>query len=518
MITNYEIKQALEQSRKLRERFLTDPFRPGYHFAPPEDRAIPGDPNCAFYANGRYHLMYLYECVSDGFRFGHLSSHDLLHWRIHPDALIPDELDGGIFSGGAFVDEDGTVYLTYWALGLCKNFTWRHNSRFCCSDGGIRVAYSKDIENHYDKWEKMPELAVSDCSFGVAKVINGEGKEIFVGGADPSNIWKDNGVYYMQTGNLPLLDLYRNQSDAPQEMLGDHTELFCSEDLKKWTYLHRFYDRRRDNAWTDESEDDMCPAFFPLPRSKDGGDLSEAYLQLFISHNRGCQYYIGDYDRTSKRFIPKQHGRMSWKDNTFFAPEALQSPDGRLIMWAWVLDNPPSEELVGWSGVYGVPRSLWLDESGNLGIAPIRELDGLEYNKRDTADGISHDSCRLRLTFDVSDGKAGVTLFSSEDGKTCVKVYYDSETKELVFDTTLSDTLCRRECERAPFALTEGEELKLDIFVDRSVVDVFANNRQAITRRVCSPRYSRGKILPLSTGDASLKKFEASEMMPTNAY
>ena len=107
------IATAIEHSRLLREKFLSDPYRPGYHFVIPEDIGVPGDPNGAFYANGRYHLMYLYACRSDGFRWGHMSSTDLIHWRRHPDALIPDELDGGIFSGGAFVDDDGTVYLSY---------------------------------------------------------------------------------------------------------------------------------------------------------------------------------------------------------------------------------------------------------------------------------------------------------------------------------------------------------------------------------------------------------------------
>ncbi len=519
MITLYEMKQSIAQSRKLREHFLADPFRPGYHFVPPEDKASPGDPNCAFYANGRYHLMYLYECVSDGYRFGHLSSLDLLHWRVHPDALLPDELDGGIFSGGAFVDDDGTAYMAYWSLPVCGNSTWRHENPFCQNAGGIRIAYSRDVENHYTKWEKMPEMAIRDTEFGVSICLDDKGNEVVVGGADPSNIWKDNGRYYMQTGNLLVLNQFRDKVDVPKTMLGDHTDLFCSEDLKTWTYCHRFYDRREDNRWTDESEDDMCPVFFPLPASEDGGAPTDRYLQLFIAHNKGCQYYIGKYDREALRFIPEQHGRMSWKDNTFFAPEALVGPDGRLIMWAWLLDNPPGENVLGWSGVYGVPRNLWLNAKGGLGIAPIQELDRLEYNHRcNTLEGVARDSCRLRLRFSISNGKAGVTLFASENGETCVKVYYDADLKELVFDTTASDSLCRREYEHAPLTLQENETLELDIFVDRSVVDVFANKRQAITRRVCSPQYAKGKITLLTEGDGALIDLKASDMMPTNPY
>jgi hypothetical protein len=43
---------------------------------------------------------------------GLISAADLLHWRAHPDALGPDKWDGGIFSGGAFVHENGTAWPT----------------------------------------------------------------------------------------------------------------------------------------------------------------------------------------------------------------------------------------------------------------------------------------------------------------------------------------------------------------------------------------------------------------------
>ena len=79
-------------TRRYRERLLADPYRPAYHFAIPDDLGIPGDSNGAFYADGIYHLMYLYKnCETEAFHWGHLSSIDLLHWRNHPDALTQFE-------------------------------------------------------------------------------------------------------------------------------------------------------------------------------------------------------------------------------------------------------------------------------------------------------------------------------------------------------------------------------------------------------------------------------------------
>lgn len=108
---------VLQTSRSLREKYLADPTRPGYHFACVEGFSWPGDPNGAFYANGRYHLMYLRWQT-----WSHISSKDLIHWRHHPDAI-----ENGAWSGGGFLDDDGTAYLSFWKLGggAARASVWR---------------------------------------------------------------------------------------------------------------------------------------------------------------------------------------------------------------------------------------------------------------------------------------------------------------------------------------------------------------------------------------------------------
>ena len=57
--------------------------------------------------------------------------------------------------------------------------------------------------------------------------------------------------------------------------------------------------------------------------------------------------------------------------------------------------------------------------------------------------------------------------------------------------------------ERAPFALKENEPLSLRVFVDGPVVEVFANNRQAITRRVYPSMESTGVTISAKGGSIS---------------
>ncbi|MHC4693755.1 MAG: LamG-like jellyroll fold domain-containing protein, partial [Planctomycetota bacterium] len=290
---------VVQSTRLFREKLLSDAYRPGYHFCIPEDNGRLGDTNGCFFANGRYHLMYLYKRVGVGFCWGHISSKDLVHWRHHPDAIGPGNGDEGCFSGGGFVDDDGTAYLSYWML-------W--------GDKGIGIAKSSD--RHYDNWQKLDaNPVIKSTEWGITETTDKNGTKLIYGSADPTNIWKKGDKYYILTGNLLVLNKYGRKKDSPDQMKGDRLYLFESEDLKGWNYKGSFYER--NPKWTEDSEDNMCPSFLPLPKSGDGGEPSGKHLLLFISHNRGCQFYVGDYDTKNDKFIPNNHGRMTWVDNTY---------------------------------------------------------------------------------------------------------------------------------------------------------------------------------------------------------
>ena len=106
----------------------------------------------------------------------------------------------------------------------------------------------------------------------------------------------------------------------------------------------------------------------------------------------------------------------------------------------------------------------------------------------------------------------------SADGKEKTIIRYDAETKELVFDASYSSLEPFNgfnehvDVECAPFALKENEPLSLRIFVDGPVVEVFANGRQAITRRVYPTQKSRGISISASNGSVVISQITAWEM------
>lgn len=514
---------VLNATRDLRQRLLSDPYRPAYHFAIPEDVGFPGDPNGAFYRDGRYHLMFLYNKTGEGFKgkvplsgqsyaWGHVSSSDLLHWRFHPDALAPSGGDYGAFSGGAFVDDDGTAILSYWMLWGAQ---------------GIGLATSKDYEN----WTRFPaNPVIKSTEFGLTEMTDAAGKPIHVGSADPSNIWKKDGKYYMLTGSLAVIQKYGRKVDSPASELGDRAYLFESSDLKTWTYRHRFYESKRE--WTEASEDNMCPSFFPLPLSPDGGKPSGKHLLSFISHNKGAQYYIGDY--RDDRFHPSVHGRMSWNVNNFFAPEALTDDRGRQIIWSWIIDERPKESAryYGWTGNYSLPRTLWLARDGTLGIRPVKELEKLRLGVREKRNmfvksdgelslpGLGSELMELEVR--LQPGKAartGVIVNYAANGEEQTRIYYDAAARKLKFDTSRSNQgWSKINVEEAPFELKKSEPLVLRVFVDKGIVEVFANDRQAIARRVFPKLNGTEVRLFAEGGDVKLVSAKAWRLAPSNPY
>ena len=512
-------------SRRLRERIMQDPHRPFYHFACIDGIASPGDSNGAFYSNGRYHLMYLYRVAGKPaknrqFAWGHMESVDLLHWRHLPDSIVPEQDDNGAFSGGGFVDDDGTAYLSYWML-------W----------GARGIGLVRSVDARYEKWERHPANPVIPATrWGEGRAKSPDGSEKIVANADPSNIWKKDGRYYMLAGNKPLLDYYGRKPDSPQEFKGDRLDLYVSDDLAKWEFVKVFYKRRADETratgWTDADEDNMCPVFLPLPDAPENGKDSGKWCLTFISHNRGCQYYIGTYDRKNDEFLPERHGRMSWVDNGYFAPESLIDGKNRHLLWTWMPGNVGMRGSYGWYGVYGLPRTLWLRPDGTLGIGVPAEfrnlrLGGAKETNVSVTDGGTHDvkagrgdCCELSVKVPFASATTAlVKVRATPDGEEEIRIWYDAAAKELVMDTSRMQDGGRPIVERAPFVLAEGEALDLDVFVDRCVVEVFANGRQAISRLACPKRADAlGVFLSAQGGAATFETVEAWELAPTNPY
>ena len=490
-----DIGQMIRSTRTLRDKLMKDPYRPGYHFVTLEGGCSPFDCNGAIYWKGRYHLFYIFQ-NEKGHCWGHASSSNLVHWRHHPTALAPEpgDPDRRIYSGSALVNKHGVPTIFYHGV-----------------KAGMCIATSTDDELiHWTKSPHNPVIAIpkeGDPAYGVYNVF------------DPV-AWMHDRHYYAALGNLQLLRKF-GENMKPEDR-GDTLYLFRSDDLINWTYLHPLY--KSDRKWTEETEDNACPEFFKL---------GDRWVLLFISHNKGCQYYIGRFE--NERFYPESHARMSWVDHAFFAPESCRDDKGREIMWAWIFDGREKtlRESSGWSGTMSLPRVLAPAKDNTLRISPPAELEILRYNPRQMQNltiatdaelplkDIRGNSIELSLEMAPQAARRfGLKVCASPDGEEQTVVFYDTLQKKLGIDTTRSGIdQGPKSVEAGPLELGPGEPLKLRVFVDKSVVEIFANDRQAVMRRIYPTRKdSLGVALFSQGGPTKIQNLKAWQMMPSNPY
>ena len=464
---------------RIRQIIETDPHAPRYHFIAPEGRALPFDPNGALWWKGRYHLCYIFQdsnLPNGGHCWGHASSADLVHWDFHPVALASPEGDGsddGIFSGNAFVDKNGVPTLAYFGI-----------------NSGICLAQSTD--DNLDTWTKLPQNPVipvpkeGEPGFGVYNVF------------DP-HIWLEGDTYYAILGGMV----------KPGDVR-DTVYLFRSNDLLNWEYVHPFYEPNPE--WTGEEEDCACPDFF---------EINGRHALMCISHPRGMRCYLGRYE--NETFYPEEHHRMNFPGGSCFAPESLLDENGRRVFWGWVIGQTRGEWVVpNELGVMTLPRILSLDKSGGPLIDPADELESLRrnYRKIDGTDvsGIRGDVMELCITADMGDESEltlGVCVNPDGSEKTCITV--DRKNGTLTIDMTESSSddntlrnfpIIRAEgadtpVQVAPFSLEPGEPFSLRVFIDKSIIEVYANHRQCMTGRVYPTKNdSTGVTLECSDGVA----------------
>ena len=409
---------------------------PIFHLAHPGPGwAWPADPNFAFFWQGRYHLHYIYDRGGDralepfarfysderDYAMAHVSSTDLVHWEWHPTTLTKDAVGHEPFSGTGFLTLEGRPAIIYHGGGTSTNH--------------VRIATDDTLENWGDPIPAVIHVRPDQDGSVIAH-------------NDP-DAWLEGDTYYAIFGG--------------HEYNASSTTYFRSTDLQNWQYLGPFLGSDLPDA---EADTDLsCPQFFPI---------GDKYMLLGISHNKGCRYYLGRWEE--ERFIPEFHGRMNWNATDYFAPESLLTADGRRVMWAWAyLDSPQS-------GIQTLPRELELPADGVLRLRPLRELEVLR-GEEVHCPGIavpSHGSVRmsgifgaaLELDISLRRGSArrfGVRVHCGADGLGGEEVTIDIAAGTFSIGAVV-----------APFRAGLDDELRLRVFVDKYLIEAFADDRQAV--------------------------------------
>jgi len=460
-----------DASYPARPLLATDPHYPRYHFLPAANWL--NDPNGLIHWEGVYHLFYQYNPhgpFHGTIHWGHAASRDLVHWEDWPIALAPTP--GGADAGGCWsgcaVNDHGTPTLIY---------TGVHPQVQCLavSHDGLRT------------WEKHAEP-------GIAAPPPGYPTKDF---RDPY-VWRDGDHWLCVVGSTT--------SDGRGTVF-----LYESPDLRSWTYRQPIcFGNPEVNGRIWE-----CPNLFPL---------GNRYLLLLSPIPlRKSVYLIGTFEDGT--FRPESQTDFDG-GGCLYAPQAMRDAAGRRLVWGWLWEDRPREACMtaGWNGVMSLPRQLDLDSDGTLRITPVSELAalrGAHWQCRDLPlkgtiplEDLHGDGLEIEAEFEVETaGQVGLLIRRSPDGEEETRIVYDPVAGSLSIDRTKSSTdpVVERDIRSAELRSTDGR-LSLQVFVDRSVVEVYANRRVAMTSRIYPNRPDSLGIAAFGEEPAHLRSLDVWEM------
>ena len=503
----------LQRFRTTRQAKIDDPVRPIYHFCNPDGRL--NDPNGLCFWQGRWHLFYQAFPPEDPRpHWAHAVSDDLIHWRDLPYAIYPHP-EHGCWSGASLVDGDRVIVHYY-----------GHQT------GNVSAISSDPLLLN---WQKVPggipEPKVNELS---------QPYQVY----DPC-IWKKDGAYYsLSGGTLPT---------GPRGLQRRANFLFRSEDLETWEYLHPFVE---DDLFSANGDDGACPYFWPI---------GDKHMLLYYSHRNGGQYLIGDYDQARDKLIARDYGRFnfgaSWPGG-IHAPSATPDGKGGLIAifnvnWGmpslgWSEEERQIRHFGCWEGqqIMSLPRCLSLSASGDVQIEPAGDIESLrgrhtqiadctiKGNSETVFDQLAGNAIELSLEVETNGApliELDVLRSPDQQEYTRIAFYRDRGVKPLepgigagtppngegtyslvALDSShasIQPQARSRPPEIAPVFLTPEENLKMRVFIDKSIVEVFVNDRQCLAVRVYPGREdSVGVALRAVGRDARLVVLDAWEM------
>lgn len=175
-----------------------------------------------------------------------------------------------------------------------------------------------------------------------------------------------------------------------------------------------------------------------------------------------------------------------------------------------------------------LPRILSVHSDGMLGMEPAPELQALRGAHRrwtgievtpesaHVLDDLRGDALEIIAEWELGDAtRFGINVRCSPDNTQETPIVFDHVRQRLIITHLQSsvDAEAERDMESGSFELRDGEPLKLHIFLDRSIVEVYSNGRACLTVRIYpSQPDSLGVDVFARDGSVHLKSLDCWEM------
>lgn len=471
--------------------FDGDRYRPQYHAIP--DSGWMNEPHAPFYYNGQYHLFFQKNPFGPFWHqihWGHWTSPDMVHWREQPIALAPEDdalAPDGIWSGSAAFKEDGTPVLFFTAGNDGEPIRERS-----------ALATPRNLADplllEWDKYPRPVTLQQSGSNY------TGDFRDPFVFRDEAGKRW-----FQLVGSRIP--------GGSGMAMIHE------SKDLINWTYRGPLFtiDAKKYPGFEKTFE---LPVLLPVGKGVDGRER-----HVFLN-DIGAQayYWTGVFDAGSARFIPDSEAPRVFDlgQGHFSGPSGFVDPNsGRVIVMS-IAQGERTAQIdweAGWAHNAGLPVEMKLGPDGDLRLRPIDELKGLRQQPlvdvrdasveqaRAALAGAGGDVIEIELELQPAAGiqaRRGLVVRKAPDGSEQTALYADTAAGRFEIDrtrTSLDPDMRSYGVQGGQFAL-DGEPLRLRVFLDRSMVEAYVNDRKSLTSRVFPARLdSLGLDLLAAPGD-----------------
>ena len=481
------------------ERYAENIWRPQFHGMP--SGSWTNESHGLIYSGGRYHVFFQKNPngpYMSRLHWGHISSENLYDWTEEPIAVYPGESYDikGCWSGCVYED-GGDTYLLYTAVDNAK----------------ATIAQAKAKDSGLIEWEKLGVIingrpsGLSD-DFRDPYFFTANGQKYIIVGTSKNNIgactlhkyengtWTNDGTIFFQGGNA-------NQHGTFWEMpnvtpMGDGKYLFTCTPLNTGVGV-------RTLCWVGTIGTDG--KFTP--------DGEVQYLEMAGISRDG-------------------YGLLS--PSIYTLPSPVGEGAGVRLLLGIVPDKLPTQKNfeMGWAPNYSLPREISLAADGTLVQKPYSGLSAMRtetsYTKDFALNGIeslapvSGRQIELLGEFTVASGTCGFNFLKS--GGKQVSLTYDADNGNLTLDMTSLDRTVNDGVYGGvysvalPKKVALGEKLKLHIFLDGSIADIFVNDTWAYSVRIFPNDAAQVEAEAFATAQmqASLKAWKLDAKMSTGIH
>lgn len=443
------------------------------------------------YSNGRFHLFFQKNAngpYMTRLHWGHISSADLATWREERIAIAPGEPYDikGCWSGAIVTDDvltGGKPAAIYTAVDYAK----------------ATICMATPDDDDLLRWTKSTSNPL----------INGRPSGLSDDFRDP---------YFFRNGDDAYIIVGTSKSG-----LGAATLHKMDPATKRFSNDGRIF-----FSATSANEHGT---FWEMPNvtRMDDGRWLFTVTPLGTSKGVKCLYWVGTI-AVDGTFVPEGGPRtveLDSKDGYGLLSPTIYQHDGKTIALGIVPDKLPGENnySLGWAHCYSLPREWSLDASGNLiqkpysGLKSSRSetsvsLSDVRLNGERSLAPVSGRHAEVEAFFTVGASRFGFTFFG--DGSDMGRLCYDPATGEMVADLTALDRWSNDRGVydgvyrmRLPERPAVGSELKINLFIDGSILDIFVNDKWAQSIRVFPQGEHADAISVYADGETVARQIKA---------